>query len=62
LAATAGFGNDVGGGAIFDRSAGVIPFGLTQKGYAGQVGGECVEAQQWSVANAFDQAVAQRFA
>ena len=62
LTAAAGFGDDVGRGAIFDRSAGVIPFGLTQKCYAGQVGGERVQAQQRSVADAFDQAVAERFA
>src|SRR5579863_5910405 len=42
LTATASFGDDVGRRAIFDRAAGVVPFGLTQKCYAGQVGGEGV--------------------
>src|SRR5450631_2293150 len=62
LTAAAGLGDDVGGGAIFDRSAGVVPFGLTQKCYARQVGGERVQTQQRSVADALEQAVAQRFA
>ena len=62
LTAAAGFGYDVGGGAILDRSAGVIPLGLTQKCYARQVGGERIETQQRSVADPLDQAVAKRFA
>ena len=34
----AGLGNNVGGGAIFDGASGVIPFSLTQKGYARKFG------------------------
>ena len=62
LPAAASLGDDVGGGAIFHRSAGVIPFGLTQKCYARQVAGERIQTQQRSVADALDQAVAERFA
>src|SRR5580658_9073413 len=61
LPTAAGFGDDVGGGAIFDRSAGVVPFRLTQKCYARQVGGQRVQTQERSVADALDQAVAERF-
>jgi hypothetical protein len=61
LTAATGFGHDVGRGAIFDRSAGVVPFSLTQKCYARQVVGDSIQTQQWSVANALDQAVAERF-
>jgi hypothetical protein len=62
LAATARLGDDVGRGSILNRSAWVIPFGLTQKCYTWQVDGEGVQTQQWSVADALDQAVAEGFA
>src|SRR5260370_33011510 len=62
LAAASGFGDDVSGGAIFNRSAGIVPFGLTQKCYTGQVGGERVETQEGSVADTLDQALTQGFA
>ena len=39
------------GGAIFDGSAGVTPFGLAQKSYVGEIDRECVERQQGSVAD-----------
>src|SRR5208283_5167309 len=62
LATGAALGDDARGGAILDRSARVVPLGLAQKCYAGQVAGECVEAKQRSVADALDQAVSESFA
>src|SRR6202158_743319 len=56
------FGDDVGRGAILNRSAGVIPLSLTQKCYTGQVAGDRIQTQQRSVPNPLDQAVAQCFA
>ena len=58
-AAAASFLHDVGGSAIFDRAAGVVPLRLAQKYYAGQVPGACVETQQRRVADAIEQAQAQ---
>ena len=58
----ASFGDDVGCSAVFDRSAGVVPFSLTQKCYAGQFAGERVEAEQRGVSDALHQAVAEGFA
>jgi len=58
LTAAAGFGDDVGRGAILHRSARVIPFGLTQKCYARQVAGERIQTQQRRIADPLDQAVA----
>ena len=55
------FGDDVRGGAILNRPAGVIPFGLTQKCYAGQIASNLIEAKERSVSDALDQAVAESF-
>ena len=65
FAVAACFGHNAGGGAIFDGSAGVIPFGLAQKVYVGKVcigrlrigkiADERVEWQQGRVADAREQ-------
>jgi len=62
LGGAASLGDDVGGGAVLDGSAGVIPLGLTQKCYARKVGGERIQTQHGRVSDAVDQAVAEGFA
>src|SRR5258708_21225574 len=57
LATATAFGDDAGGGAIFHRSAGIVPFGLAQKCDAGKMRSELVKAQQRSVADAVEQAL-----
>ena len=49
------------GGAIFYRSAWVIPFRLTQECYGWQVAGERIQSQQRRIADALDQAMTERF-
>src|SRR6266700_1795932 len=62
LSAPPSLGDNVARGTVFDRAAGIVPLSLTQKCYTRQAGGEGVQAQQGSVADALDQTVAQRFA
>ncbi len=61
LTGAAGLGDDVGGSAVFDGSAGVIPFRFAQKGYARQVASERIEAEQRGISDAFDETVAKGF-
>src|SRR6202043_377038 len=61
LTVAVGFADDVGRGSILHRSAGVIPFRLTQKCYARQVASERIQAQQRSVADPLNQTVAECF-
>jgi len=65
FARAACFGHNAGGGAIFDGSTGVVPFGLAQKVYVvnlsmgglriGKIAEERVERQQRRVADAREQ-------
>jgi hypothetical protein len=57
----AAFGNDVSGSAVFNGSAWVVPFGLTQEYYAGQIASNLVEAKERRVSDTLDQAVAKSF-
>ena len=60
FSAGAGLGDDVRGGAVFYRSAGVVPLGLAQQLDSGQVASDALQAQQRSVADQFEAAPAER--
>ena len=53
-------GDDVGGGAVFYRSAGIEPLGFAEELHAGQIAGQALEAQQRSVADEIEAALAKR--
>ena len=52
--------DDVGGGAVLDAAAGVDPLDFAEELDAGEVGGEFVEAQEGRVADAVEEADAER--
>src|SRR5437588_7473487 len=54
LATATAFGDDAGGGAIFHRSAWIVPFGLAQKCDPGKIRRELVKTRQRSVADAVE--------
>src|SRR5579872_569421 len=54
-AAAAAFGNDAGGGTIFHRAAGVVPFGFAQQSYFRLKRRKMLETEQWGVADALHQ-------
>ena len=60
FSAGAGLGDDVRGGAIFHRSARVIPLGFAQQLDSGQVASETLQAQKRSVADEFETAPSDR--
>ena len=60
FSAGAGLGDDVRGGAVFHRSAGVVPLGFAQQLDSGQIASETFQAQQRSVADEFEAAPAER--
>ena len=60
FSAGTGLGDDVRSGAVFYRSAGVVPLGFAQQFDSGQVASEPFESQQWSIANQFEAAPAEQ--
>ena len=54
------FGDDVRGGAVLDRSAGIEPLCFAEQFDSGQVASQPLQAQQRSVADELEAALAER--